>query len=500
MRTILTGLVSRAALLAACAVLAACGGGGGSSPAPADPVVPAPTPVAAVTLGASPTAVTAGQNVTLSWTSQNTGATSCQASGAWSGQQVLNGSASVATQAPAGGFGAATSAVATYTLTCGSTVANASVTVEAPVPPNQVAMVVDAGPAGAGNEINLPYVTVTVCKPGTGTCATIDHVLVDTGSYGLRLLAAGASALGLPAVTTPSGAAAGECGQFISGYTWGSVVRADLKLGGETASSLPIQLMGDAPGGMATAPSACSSVGSNLSTLKALGANGILGVGLLRQDCGNACVNSAISATYYSCDSNNGGCVASRMPLASQVSNPVASFTVNNNGVLLRLPSVPVGGLATLAGSLVFGINTDTNNTIAGETIFRANSVGNFTTIYKGQTMSASFIDSGSNGFFFNDSTLTVCTTSKGFYCPTAPLNLSATTVAADGSASMLINFTVENVETQGSGVHAANIGGPSGSVRSGANNAFDWGLPFFFGRRVFVGMENNGVRGYWAY
>src|SRR5215475_5398074 len=36
--------------------------------------------------------------------------------------------------------------------------------------------------------VNAPYVTVTICAPGTGNCATIDHVLVDTGSSGLRLL------------------------------------------------------------------------------------------------------------------------------------------------------------------------------------------------------------------------------------------------------------------------------------------------------------------------
>jgi hypothetical protein len=492
----------RTALLAACAVLTACGGGGGgSTPAPADPVPPAPTPVASVSLGATPASVTVGQSVTLTWTSQNTGAANCQASGAWSGQQATSGSASVTAAAPAGGFGAAGSATVSYTLTCGSTVGNASITVNAPPASNLVAVTVDGGPAGAGNQINLPYVNVTVCRPGTSVCATIDHVLVDTGSYGLRLLATVAPAtLGLPAVTTPSGAAAGECGQFISGYTWGSVVRADLKLGGETAASLPIQLMGDAPGGVGTAPTACSSVGSNLGTLKSLGANGILGVGLLRQDCGAACVNSAISATYYSCNSAGGGCTASRMPLASQVSNPVASFAVNNNGVLLRLPAVPAGGTPTLTGDLVFGINTGANNTIAGETTYRANSVGNFTTIYKGQTLSASFIDSGSNGIFFNDSSLTACTTSTGFYCPASPLALSATTVSADGTASRVIDFTIENVETYSSSIHAANIGGPSGSVRSGAGNAFDWGLPFFFGRRVFVGMENGAVRGYWAY
>jgi len=480
-----------AAVLGIAALLAACGGGGGGS-------TPAPAPTPSVSLAATPASVAVGQNITLSWSSQNTGAADCTASGAWSGQQPGSGSATIAASAPAGGFGSASSAVLSYTLTCGGTTGNTSVTVTAPVAANSVAMSVDTGPTGAGNQINLPYVSVTVCRPGTSTCQTIDRVLVDTGSYGLRLLASQASGLGLPALAAPSGLATGECGQFITGYTWGSVVKADVKLGGETAPAQSVQIVGDAPGGVSTAPTACSSIGSNIGTLKALGANGVLGVGLLRQDCGNACANNAITATYYSCDS--GACTATRMPLAQQVSNPVAAFTTDNNGVMLNLPAVPPGGLPSMNGTLVFGINTQANNTIAGETTFRATASGNFTTIYKGVTMTASFIDSGSNGIFFNDTAIPACTVSTGFYCPASTLQLSATTVGADNLASRVLNFTIENVEQLGNNVHVANVGGPSAAAKSGASNVFDWGLPFFFGRRVFVGLENGTTRGYWAY
>ena len=56
-----------------------------------------------------------------------------------------------------------------------------------PVPDNTLALTVDAGPAGGGRNINLLYASVTVCQPNsTSQCKTIDHVLVDTGSTGLR--------------------------------------------------------------------------------------------------------------------------------------------------------------------------------------------------------------------------------------------------------------------------------------------------------------------------
>jgi hypothetical protein len=74
-----------------------------------------------VSLTTSANAVDSGGTVTLTWTSQ--GATSCSASGGWSGSQNLQGSATTA----------AITAAATFTLTCsgvgGQTAQSVSVTV-----------------------------------------------------------------------------------------------------------------------------------------------------------------------------------------------------------------------------------------------------------------------------------------------------------------------------------------------------------------------------------
>src|SRR5512140_2470345 len=55
----------------------------------------------------------------------------------------------------------------------------------APTGANVLAITVDHGTDGTA--FNTPFGTVTVCVPGTSTCQSIDHVLVDTGSFGLRL-------------------------------------------------------------------------------------------------------------------------------------------------------------------------------------------------------------------------------------------------------------------------------------------------------------------------
>ena len=147
---------------------------------------------------------------------------------------------------------------------------------------NSTLLTVDAGPLpGSVPSINVAYVSVTVCTPGTSgstaACQTIDHVTLDTGSSGLRLLNSVLSSnLNLPAVTS-NGQAIGECLPFVIGATWGSVRSADIYIGGEFASSVAIQDIGDNPGG-ATIPASCSSYGNIQDTQATLGSNGILGV------------------------------------------------------------------------------------------------------------------------------------------------------------------------------------------------------------------------------
>jgi Protein of unknown function (DUF3443) len=66
-----------------------------------------------------------------------------------------------------------------------------------------------------------------------------------------------------------------ECTQFADGFTWGTVRIADVKIGGGTASGIPIQVAGLAD---STVPANGCINGSSETTSRQLGANGILGV------------------------------------------------------------------------------------------------------------------------------------------------------------------------------------------------------------------------------
>src|SRR5471030_621026 len=98
-----------------------------------------------------------------------------------------------------------------------------STTPPMPTPPatgsNVATITVDAGPATADGiaSVNTPFVSVTICSPGsTSNCQTIDHVEVDTGSYGLRILASALnSSFSLPQETNGDGGpAVVECTEF----------------------------------------------------------------------------------------------------------------------------------------------------------------------------------------------------------------------------------------------------------------------------------------------
>ena len=132
-------------------------------------------------------------------------------------------------------------------ISCGGGGGGGGGTTTPPPPPptvNTTSVIVDQGPATGNGSVNTLFTSVKVCVPGSTTsCQTIDHIQVDTGSYGLRLLAP-VLTLTLPVETLSSGGSLVECTQFVDGYSWGPVALADLTIAGETAKSLPVQVIG----------------------------------------------------------------------------------------------------------------------------------------------------------------------------------------------------------------------------------------------------------------
>ncbi|CAE6797173.1 DUF3443 family protein [Paraburkholderia nemoris] len=338
---------------------------------------------------------------------------------------------------------------------------------------------------------NQPMVSVTICAPGSsaGTnCATIPNVIVDTGSFGLRLVRSAIPAATFSALTAenaqPSGLPLAECALFGSGYAWGSVHLADVALSGEIAPSLPIHVIGDSDLTVA-APTECQ-VGRALVTTADIGANGILGIGVSPNDCGTACANAAVSTFYYT----NAG-TATSVPVSGQITNPVTLFGQDSNGVILEMAQVSDSGSTTAQGTLVFGIDTQTNNALSGTgaTLIRTNGNGDFASIYGGSTLTKTFFDSGSTVLFFPDLTIPVDSAS-GYYIPTATVGRTSTLVATS-PASVSLGFNIANGTTlNASGNNAFN------NLGIYLSRQFDFGMPFFYGRHVYYGISGKTSTG----
>jgi len=379
-------------------------------------------------------------------------------------------------------------------LSCGGGGGNYS----PPAPPtptgnNVVNVIVDEGPLPTTNpSANTLYTSVTVCVPGSAAnCQTIDHIQVDTGSYGLRILAPVLNTtLNLPLQLASNGNTLVQCTQFVDGYSWGPVVLADIKVGGETAASVPIQAIGDSR--FTTVPADCSSVGPAEDTVAAFGANGILGIGPFELDC-PLCETQVVAGTYYSCTAT--ACAGTTVAAGSQVPNPVTRFAKDNNGTIIQLPSVGNAGAATVSGTLTFGIDTQSNNASGTESVFTVNNVAELTIVFNGTNWTQSFIDSGSNGIYFTDASIALCTTMglTTFYCPASNLTLPVTIQGQNGVMTNNMIFVVGNALTMLNNPAAANYAAFPLLAGSNPNaQSFDFGLAFFYSRRVATAIEGN--------
>jgi hypothetical protein len=389
--------------------------------------------------------------------------------------------------------------------------------------------------------VNGVYTSVTVCLPGTTVCQIVPNILVDTGSVGLRVLYTALGSLAPEMSLLTQGGTHDvlqECVQFADfSYVWGPVALANIQIAGETAlqvpgSSLnvgvPMQLILTTPefpvpesgstNCLHTPPGSRLAVDAN--TVETLGANGILGVGLFPQDCGNACTPASGNPPnqYFYCSTTT-GCAVALVPLENQVWNPVAAFSSSDtNGVLLSLPAVTASGSQSVAGSLIFGIGTQSDNSLGSATIYAADEYGNFpSVVYNGVAYNSpangSFIDSGTTAYYFSDHTtlgipecLDQSGHATGYYCPPTTLEFTVTPHGANGTTGS-VGFSITNASTLFASGNAAfsNLGGDSGT--GVLTDYVDLGLPFFYGRKVFVGISGstppNNVSapyGYWAF
>jgi hypothetical protein len=390
---------------------------------------------------------------------------------------------------------------------------------------NNLLVSVEDGPRGfqLAPNANILYATVTVCSPVDGKCVDIDHVQLDTGSVGLRVLASKVKTLNLPPVEIAASPAvnAWECFPFVIGGLWGANAKAVVTLGRQTTGVLAVQLIEDDPAAALQPPADCLAAADQhiLSSAGALGSNGILGIGSTNLDCGQVCLDGSYAASnsfvqYYGCPAgaaSTADCSTTAKVAANlQVSNPVSALqnSAYRGGVVLVMPAVSEPGAVSAAGELILGVDSTTgsatlsNNTVSagvqkvllGVDPVQIDAYLNISTELARpsgvQTYASSYLDTGTNGLFFADARtpLPLCSGST-WYCPTGALSLDA--VLSDGGNTghnaVALRFQIGNAEALFSTSNTA-FGSIAGTA-PGGSTAFAWGMPFFYGRRVYMSI-----------
>jgi hypothetical protein len=100
-----------------------------------------------------------------------------------------------------------------------------------------------------GVMFNQSYTNIKICAPGSTTnCQIIDHVIVDSGSDGVRVAATALKSpllKALPSVTSGSKDLT-ECETYVDSFVYGPLKTVDLYIAGKSAKSVPIQVFGAA--------------------------------------------------------------------------------------------------------------------------------------------------------------------------------------------------------------------------------------------------------------
>lgn len=344
---------------------------------------------------------------------------------------------------------------------------------------NHVSIVV-----GEGNTNNLPSITVTVCQPYTTICQTFDKILLDTGSIGLKINKSLFSGVNLPSINQiGTGLPIAQCNLYGSGYLFATANYADVYIGGEKASNIPIQIIDD--GDQASVPTSCSSQGAYVD-FHVLGMNGIIGVNPM------VYLSNSDSYTNYTYVCSNGNCseINSGIPVTYLNVNPVSKFSRDNNGEKISLPSVDPYSESPVYGTLTFGLNTKSNNQLpANVNSLRgdpSNPIGMFLGVSADYPFTTLY-DTGTNYLYFYTDQIQPCTNGAFyFYCPDSTAIWNSYVFSYDAIGDyFLLEFPIGPIEPIIDNYYPVL---PQFGTYAPAGYGL-YGLPFFLGKDVYIGF-----------
>jgi Protein of unknown function (DUF3443) len=331
--------------------------------------------------------------------------------------------------------------------------------------PNVVPLTIDSSSPGQ----DIPAIRVTVCIPGTKSCQTLDHIEVDTASTGLRIYSA-ALTVKLPEETEANGNTIGEC----AWNYWGYMHTADVKIGGLTASRVPIQVI------ETTDPNATKLCGAD-GDYNPKTYDGIIGVSPSLVD--------TMLWGYYSCKAGN--CQNITIDTSLGVGNVVGMFPTDNNGCVVQLPSIPSTGEKAVTGKLIFGIGTRANNQPPKDLLPIALDAtwGQFKVESQGKVYESAF-DSGTWSYNVPFLTKDLCPNDTVRLCPSAPVELPVDILNPAGNVAYLTSIEIADYNKYPAGNMAFDN---LGTAWPGSTQLM-LGIPYFFGRSIYYAYDQRHI------
>jgi hypothetical protein len=346
------------------------------------------------------------------------------------------------------------------------------------LPDNVIPVSVTLGLSGSGVFYpNQSFVSLQICETGKPNCASIDKVLLDSGSFGLRVFDTALSGINLQ-TTSYQGRSLYQCAVFASGYTQGRVALADMRLGTLKAADLPIQVIDTRPD---ATPKACAQSGvPAITDPSQLGANAVLGIGPLAYE------SSALRVYYYVMQGDQAS-VVTGVPNSQLVAQPISRLDKHNNGLILIYPSADGSGASSLDAQMILGLDTASNNATQGAVFFRVSNSGRLSVGFNGKTYDG-MIDSGANHNVFPTAYWPNCEGTV-FFCPETPQSISVSLASYGAAPSTTATFNVLDYRTYGSLAVQPGLSGYSAD-----NKEFILGLPFMYGRKTYISIQGRST------
>ncbi len=381
-----------------------------------------------LTLTASPTNIAPGQGTTLSWTTTN--ASSCSASGGWSGSENPNGTLSV------------TPALSTtYTLTCSSGKKSMSQSVlvtvtSTPPPPAAPTVSLSASPtsitSGGSSTLTWSSTNANSCTStdfitANGTSGSLSVSPTTSTTYAITCTGTGGSATGSATVTVNS-----------------------------QSTPTPTVSLSASPTSITSGQSSTLTWGSTNAT--SCTTSGFSGSGTS----GSATVSPTTSTTYSVTCTGAGGSATGSATISVNAATPAPTVSLSASPT-----SITSGGSSTLTWS-------STNASSCTTTGFSGSGTSGSTSVSPTTSTTYSITCTGAGGNATGSATVTVSSSStppilnfSSLNCPSAPSSFSTAFYVNPTASSVGQNGSQSNPWTSLATVLATEVGG-SGPVQPG--------------------------------